>query len=204
MKKGKKLPKSFYLGDDVVGLSKALLGKFLVTYIEGEGRTSGMIVETEAYAGAIDKASHAYGNRMTPRTEVMYREGGIAYIYLIYGFHYMFNVISNVKGTPHAILVRAVEPAEGVEIMLRRRNMQEPLAKLSAGPGLVCKALGIDKSHNGLSLRGNDIFIEDRGIIVPEAKIIASPRVGIAYAAEHVALPWRFRVKDSAWTSRAK
>jgi DNA-3-methyladenine glycosylase len=200
----RKLPLSFYTHDDVVQIAKDLLGKFLVTNINDAGITGGMIVETEAYAGAIDKASHAFGNRKTNRTSVMYEEGGIAYIYLIYGFHYLFNVITSQGGIPHAVLIRAVEPADGVDLMLQRRKMTRPERKLTGGPGLVCQALGITKEQNGISLLEDTVWIEDRGIHIPNASIVESSRVNIAYAAEDALLPYRFRIKDNPWTSPAK
>jgi DNA-3-methyladenine glycosylase len=199
-----KIPLSYYRQKDVVAISRDLLGKYLFTNIDGKGITGGIIVETEAYAGAIDKASHAHGNRRTKRTEVMFGEGGVSYVYLIYGFHNMFNIITNEAGTPHAILVRAIEPTDGIEIMLRRRGMAKAERKLTGGPGVLCEALGITRDHNGLPLDGDVVWLEDRGLTFPKKQIIASPRVGIAYAEEDAHHPWRFRVKDSPWTSPAK
>ena len=198
-----KLPLSFYQSDNVVQIAKNLLSKYLVTNINDEGITSGMIVETEAYAGAIDKASHAYGNRKTERTKVMYNEGGVAYIYFIYGFHYLFNVITNQGEIPHAVLIRAIEPAEGIDLMLKRRKMEKPERRLTAGPGVLSKALGITTEQNGISLLDDTIWIEDRGIYIREENIIQSPRVNVNYAGEDALLPYRFRVKDSTWTSKA-
>jgi len=185
-----------------VQIARELLGKFLITNINDEGITGGMIVETEAYLGAIDKASHAYGNRKTPRTSIMYDEGGIAYIYFIYGFHYLFNVITNYSQVPHAVLIRAIEPVEGTDLMLKRRGMDKPERKLTAGPGILCKALGITKEQNGISLLEDTIWIEDRGAYVPDEDIVAGPRVNVSYAAEDALLPYRFRVKDNKWTSK--
>lgn len=202
--KHQKLPISFYRSDDVVQIARDLLGKYLVTNINGQGITSGMIVETEAYAGAIDKASHAYGNRKTNRTKTMYEEGGVAYVYLIYGFYDLFNVVTSQYETPHAILIRAIEPAEGIDIMLKRRQLEKPERKLTAGPGVLCKALGISRAENGISLIDDTVWIEDRNISFPDYQIIESPRVGVNYAEEDALLPYRFRVKDSKWTSKAK
>jgi DNA-3-methyladenine glycosylase len=199
----KKLPLSFYLKDDVVFLSKQLLGKYLFTNV-GEGLTGGKIVETEAYAGEIDKGSHAFGGRRTNRTEVMYSKGGIAYVYLIYGFYDMFNVVTGKEGRPHATLVRAIEPTEGIEIMLQRRKMSKAEPKLTAGPGVLCRALEITRELNGESLLGDKIWIEDRGEKIADEDIIASPRVNIQYAGAHAEFPWRFRVKNNPWTSKAK
>jgi DNA-3-methyladenine glycosylase len=200
----RKLPLSFYHSDDVVQVARDLLGKYLLTNINDEGTTGGMIVETEAYAGAIDKASHAYGNRKTDRTKIMYEEGGVSYIYLIYGFHYLFNVITNQAHIPHAVLIRAIEPTDGMDIMLKRRKMDKPERKLTAGPGVLCQALGITKAQNGISLLEDTIWIEDRGVYIPEENIIQSPRVNVAYAAEDSDKPYRFRIKDNPWTSPAK
>jgi DNA-3-methyladenine glycosylase len=199
-----KIPLSYYLQEDVVAISKDLLGKFLFTNIHDEGITGGMIVETEAYAGAIDKASHAHGNRMTNRTKVMYEEGGVAYVYFIYGMYNLFNIITNSGGIPHAILIRAIEPTEGIDIMLKRRKMDTLKRNLTAGPGTLTQALGITREQNGLSLLEDTIWLEDRGVHLKEKNIIASPRVGVAYAEEHAELPWRFRIKDNKWTSPAK
>src|ERR1700712_3535719 len=135
-----KLPQSFYLNADVVHISKSLLGKYLFTCIDGVA-TGGYIVETEAYNGVIDRASHAYGNKLTPRTKTMFMQGGIAYVYLCYGIHEMFNIVTSIEGQPHAILVRAIQPAEGLDIMLCRRNMPALKPNLTSGPGSVAKAL---------------------------------------------------------------
>jgi len=198
-----KLPKNFYTRKDVIQISKDLLGKFIFTDIDGH-ITGGMIVETEAYHGSEDRASHAFGNRKTPRTEPFFKEGSISYVYLCYGIHYLFNIITNKKDVPHAILIRAIEPSEGIDIMLHRRRMTKPLYNLTAGPGAMSMALGITTKHNSVDLQGNIIWLEDKGIKIPEENIIASPRVGVAYAKEYASKPWRFRVKGSLWTSKAK
>ncbi|MFA0963889.1 DNA-3-methyladenine glycosylase [Roseivirga sp. BDSF3-8] len=198
------LPPSFYTRDDVISISRELLGKYLVTQIDGV-RTSGMIVETEAYNGATDKACHAHLNRRTNRTEIMFHEGGVAYVYLCYGIHHLFNIITNVKDRPDAVLIRAVQPEEGLEEMLLRRGMSTLKSNLTAGPGSMSKALGITTSHYGQHLtEKGPIWVEDKGVSVPDSKIIASPRVGIDYAEEDALLPWRFRIKGNKWTSKAK
>lgn len=191
----------FYLNEDVVAISKDLLGKVLVTKLSGV-LTSGIIVETEAYNGVTDKASHAYNNRRTARTEIMYAQGGVAYVYLCYGIHHLFNVVTGKKDNPQAVLIRAIEPQEGVNTMLLRRNLKNVCYKLTAGPGVMSAALGITTSLAGHSLTKGSIWIEDRGIKVSNENILASPRVGIDYAAEHKDLPWRFRLKDNPWTSK--
>jgi len=198
-----KLNKSFFLRDDVVKISKELLGKYLYTNIDGIV-TAGMIVETEAYMGAEDKASHAYGNRKTPRTEPFYKEGGITYVYLCYGIHYLFNIITNGVDIPHAILIRALEPKEGIEEMLERRRKTKLSYELTSGPGALSMAMGINLKYNAINISGSTIWIEDKGVKIKANQIIASPRVGIAYAEEYVDKPWRFRIKDNPWTGKAK
>jgi len=207
--KGRKLPLEFYLSNDVVSLSKKLLGKFLVSFLplkKGYPRvlTAGMIVETEAYAGVEDKASHAYNNRFTQRTSTMYKQGGIAYIYLCYGIHSLFNVVTGQKGIPNAILIRAIEPYEGIEFMLKRRGKKEINHTLTSGPGALTSALGITVKYNGTSLNGDSIWIEDRGIKVQNNQIIASPRIGVGYAEEDAFLPYRFQIRGNAWISKTK
>jgi DNA-3-methyladenine glycosylase len=196
-----KLNPEYYLNDDVVALAKDLLGKVLYTQINDEV-TAGIIVETEAYFGVKDKASHAYGGRRTNRTEIMYAKGGIAYVYLCYGMHNLFNVVSSIEGEPHAVLIRGIEPLVGVDIIEERRNMPHTKGAISAGPGSAAKALGIDRNFNTKDLNGNEIWIEDHSIHYLDYEISASPRVGIAYAQEHALLPWRFFVKGNKYVSK--
>jgi len=198
-----KLPRDYYQSLDVVKLSQGLLGKFIVTEQNGL-RTAGMIVETEAYRGAEDRASHAYNNRRTQRTETMFAQGGVAYVYLCYGMHHLFNVVTGPKDCPHAVLVRAIEPIEGIAFMLERRGMQQLHPRLTAGPGSLSKALGITTALNGSLLTSKSVWIEDRDIQLSKKDILTSPRVGIDYAKEHRDLPWRFRLKNCVWTSKAK
>jgi DNA-3-methyladenine glycosylase len=196
-----KLEKDFYLHEDVVSLSKDLLGKYLYTRIGGKV-TAGIITETEAYAGEIDKASHAYGNRRTQRTEIMFADGGVSYVYLCYGIHHLFNIVTNYKDVPHAILVRGIKPVEGIKTILQRRNItpQKDLRqqvdknyrKISGGPGTVSQALGIRTEHSGIDLTGNTIWVEDKGFKVSKKDITAGPRVGVDYAGEDAKLPYRF------------
>lgn len=197
------LPESFYERKDVVKIARELIGKVLVTNIDSV-KTSGIIVETEAYAGESDKASHAFGNRRTNRTEVMYAHGGIAYVYLCYGIHHLFNVVTNVKDIPHAILIRAIEPLEGIETMLERRGKEKLTPALTAGPGAMSMALGIHTRHTGLPLSGPDIYIEDRNIKVRKTDVISGTRVGVAYAAEDALLPYRFWLRDNKYVSKGK
>jgi DNA-3-methyladenine glycosylase len=195
-----KLSHSFYLSPDVVAVSKNLLGKYLFTCIDGL-ITGGYIVETEAYNGIIDKASHAFGNRKTPRTQTMFEQGGIAYIYLCYGIHEMLNIVTSVEGQPHAILIRAIEPTTGIDIMQARRNMEMVKPTITSGPGSVAKALGISRKINGISLQSDTLWVEDRGLTFKDEQIAAVPRIGVAYAGQDALLPYRFYVKGNIYVS---
>lgn len=199
------LPKSFFTRTDVVQVGKDLLGKFIVTEINGH-RTAGKIVETEAYRGPDDKACHAFQNRRTPRTDVMFWEGGVAYVYLCYGIHHLFNVVTGPEGHPHAVLIRGLEPVENIPMMLERRNFAKAHRQLTGGPGVLSKALGITTELSGTDLCRADspIWIEDRGLRIEPAQIIASPRVGVESSGAAAYWDWRFRVKDSTWTSPGK
>ncbi len=196
-----KIPQSFYLETDVLAISKALLGKYLFTSINGVV-SGGYIVETEAYNGAVDKASHAYGNRLTPRTEVMFREGGIAYVYLCYGIHQMLNLVTSSEGHAQAILIRAIHPVEGIEYMMERRNMEKLKPNITAGPGSVAKALGIDRRLNGYSLQSDVLWLEERGLNFSDDEIAAVPRIGVDYAGEDALLPYQFYVKGDPYVSK--
>jgi DNA-3-methyladenine glycosylase len=196
-----KLPESFYLNSDVLNVAKNLIGKYLFTCIDGI-TTGGYIVEAEAYNGIIDKASHSYGNRLTPRTKTMFMQGGIAYVYLCYGIHEMFNVVTSVEGQPHAILIRAIQPTEGIEEMLFRRSMEKLKPNITQGPGSVARALGISRAINAISLQSTNVWIEDRGLTFTDEQVAAVPRVGVAYAGEDALLPYRFYVKGNPYVSK--
>jgi DNA-3-methyladenine glycosylase len=196
-----KLPQFYYLNNKVVEISRDLLGKYLFTCIDNL-TTGGYIVETEAYNGVIDKASHAFSNRLSPRTKTMYMPGGVAYVYLCYGIHEMFNIVTSVEGQPHAILVRAIQPTDGLDIMLARRNMPAIKPNITSGPGSVAKALGISRAINAFSLQSDTIWIEDRGLTFPDKSIAAVPRIGVSYAAEDALLPYRFYVKGNPYVSK--
>lgn len=191
--KPKILPRAFYLNDDVVKMSKLLLGKVLVSEFNGI-RTSGIIIETEAYDGFIDKACHAFNNRYTPRTKTLFEKGGVAYVYLCYGIHHLFNIVVGPEGVPKGVLIRAIEPLEGTEVMLRRRKMSKVSPRMTTGPGALAQALAITTRWRGHLLTEKPIWLEDWGIEVAKKDILVSARVGIDYAEEHKDLPWRFRV----------
>ena len=198
------LPAAFYRRPDPTVIARELLGKVVVSEL-GDQRTAGLITETEAYAHVGDRACHSHLGRFTARTRVMYEPGGIAYCYLVYGLHVLFNVVTNETGRADAVLIRALEPLEGEATMLARRGLKQVARNLTAGPGLLTQALGITKQQYGHDLTtGHELWIEDRGARVAEQEIIASPRVGIDYAGEDAALPWRFRINGSRWTSPAK
>ena len=188
-----KIPLSFYIRDDVVEIAQELIGKYLFTMIDGK-LTGGIISETEAYAGITDKASHAYGNRKTKRTEIMFRKGGIAYVYLCYGIHSLFNIVTNIENVPHAVLIRGIFPLYGSDVILRRTNKEKLITKITDGPGKVSKALGINYKHSGSSLLEDKIWLEDRGEKIDKKDIEITKRIGIAYAGEDAVLPYRFRL----------
>ncbi|RLD39925.1 MAG: DNA-3-methyladenine glycosylase [Bacteroidetes bacterium] len=187
-----KLEKAFYQHEDAVFMAKAFLGKVLTSQISGR-LTSGVITETEAYAGIHDKASHAYGDCHTKRTAPMYLNGGIAYVYLIYGIHSLFNIVTAPADIPHAILIRAIYPVEGTDIMQKRRNHNK-ITGLTDGPGKLSQALGIHYSNSGEDLGGESIWIEDHGIVPQAGEIITGLRIGVEYAGKDALLPYRFRL----------
>lgn len=196
----KKLGRQFYQGKDVVALAKALLGKLLVTRINGKV-TKARIVETEAYIGLSDRASHSFNGKRTARNEHMYAKGGTAYVYICYGMHHLFNVVTNDRDIPDAILIRAVEPLSGIELMLKRTGKKHFDNTLTKGPGNVAKALGISKMHSGISLHGNDIHIIDDGTDIPNTLMGTSPRIGVESAGDAAWYPYRFYVKGNRFVS---
>ena len=196
------LPKSFYLRDDILQLSKDLLGKLLISEIDDK-RTSGIIVETEAYRAPEDLASHARGNHMTPRNRTMFKEGGHAYVYISYGVHHLFNVVTSVADNPHAILIRAIQPVDGLEIMMERRGFKELGKELVNGPGKFSKAMGINVGYDASQLydQSSLLKIEDDAFKVNE--IISGPRVGMSRHTQQCGhWPYRFRIKGNKWTSK--
>ncbi len=195
-----KLPADFYLQEDVVSLAKQLLGKKLFTNINGE-LTGGIITETEAYDGVIDKACHAYGGKNTNRTATMYLAGGVTYVYLCYGIHHLLNVVSGKEGNPQAILIRGIEPTTGLDVMLQRRKMQKLAPRITAGPGALAQALGIDKQINAKFLTKNEIWIEQAADL-DEDQIVSTTRIGVAYAEEHALWPFRFYIRGNSFVSK--
>jgi len=198
----KALPQSFYLEGDVVDISKKLLGKIIVTDIDAE-TTISRIVETEAYNGSMDKACHAYPNRKTPRTEVMFKEGGRSYVYLCYGIHYLFNIVTNKENEPNAVLIRAVEPLRGFDIMENRRKIHNRI-NLTNGPGKLASALGITRNLNDITLYdpSSSIWLGVEEGEGQDLEIIQTTRVGVDYAEEDALLRWRFYIKDNPYVSR--
>ena len=197
------LPEKFYNRQDVTRIAKELIGKLLVTRLDDQ-LTSGRIIETEAYAGVIDKASHAYGGRRTRRTEIMFGPPGFAYVYLCYGIHHLFNIVTNRQDVPHAVLIRALEPVEGIDLMVERSNKVIADYTLTRGPGNVSKALGIRTSHTGMSLSSDELFLADDGFRYDEQDILASPRIGVDYAGEDALLPYRYFVRNNRYVSGKK
>ncbi len=196
----KKLPIEFYDRNDVVQIARDLLGKIIVTNFDGT-LTSGKIVETEAYVGLTDKASHSFGGKRTSRNEHMYAAAGTAYVYICYGMHHLFNVVTNKQNIPDAVLIRAVEPVEGIAVMLQRTGKLKFDNTLTKGPGNTGKALGISKNHSGLNLQGNKIFIADDKTFYAESEIGASKRIGIEGAGAAAAYPYRFYVRGNRFVS---
>ena len=198
-----KLPREFYTRANVLLVARQLLGCRLVVREADGARASGTIVEAEAYMGPEDKAAHSYGNRRTARTETMFGQGGTAYVYFIYGMYYQFNVVTNRRDVPHAILLRALEPVEGIERMRERRPVKRE-RDLTSGPGKLCQALGLDRSFNGEDLLGERVWIESSERRLAPGRIASGARIGIDYAEEYKEKPWRFWIKDNPYVSRLR
>jgi DNA-3-methyladenine glycosylase len=196
----KKLPVQFYKRTDVVLIARELIGKIIVTNFDGL-ITSGRIVETEAYTSLNDRASHAHGGKRTARNEHMYADAGTTYVYICYGMHHLFNVVTNKKDVPDAVLVRAVEPLKGIDIMLKRTGKLKPDNSLTKGPGNAAKALGISKIHSGNNLLKNEIYIADDGFEIKPDLIGISWRIGVEGAGDAALLPYRFYVKGNKYVS---
>ena len=190
-----KLDQSFYTRADVVQIARDLVGKFVFTNFDGK-ITSGIIIETEAYEGVTDRASHAFGGRRTNRTEVMYSNGGVAYVYLCYGIHSLFNIVTNKADIPHAVLIRGIFPVYGLDLMKIRVRKTDLGPGSGVGPGKVSKLLGIHYTHTGIDLSGNEIWLEDRGLNL-SGEIINGTRIGIQYSGQDAFLPYRFWVNEN-------
>ena len=196
-----KLPLSFYQRDDAVLIARELLGKHIFTSIGGV-TTGGVIVETEAYQGPEDRGSHAYNHRKTPRNEMMFSAGGVVYMYICYGIHDMLNIVTGKNGVSHAVLVRAIEPRIGIDVMRQRRDLFTDDTHLGRGPGALAKALGLVKAHNGISLLEDTIWLEDRNEELHDSDVIASARVGMNFDGPYKTIPWRFYVRGNRNVSK--
>ncbi len=198
-----KLNLSFYDRKNVILVARELLGKILVSKWNGI-RSSGRIVETEAYAGEMDRASHAFGGKRTTRSEHLYGDPGTSYVYISYGMHHLFNVITNKKNIPHGVLIRALEPIDGIDQMLMRTGKSYGDLTLTKGPGNLSRAMGISKLNSGISLISDEIFIEDDGMRYKKDQIIVTRRIGVESAREDAELPYRFIVKGNPYVSAKK
>ena len=196
-----KLPQRFFQREDVLQIAIELLGKDLYTNIGGQ-LCGGKIVETEAYRGPDDRGSHAYNGRRTPRNEMMYQEGGLVYMYICYGIHDMLNIVSGKKGMSHAILIRALEPHTGIDIMRERRKIFNKDQRLCQGPGALARAMGLNKAHNGIDLQDDVVWITDTGKKYSADEILASPRIGMNFEGPYKLIPWRFYLKGNPYVSR--
>lgn len=193
-----KLPLSFYQRQNVVKIAQELLGKVLYTQINGE-IAAGMIVETEAYSSK-ERGCHAF-NGKTDRNKIMFEKGGVTYVYLCYGIHHLFNIVTNDVGKADAVLIRALQPWKGEELMMERLKVKS-LKRITSGPGKLTKAMGIDRDYNGKSLLSSEVWIEDVSEKISKRNCLASTRIGIDYAGKDALLPWRFSVRGSEWVSK--
>ncbi len=186
-----KIALSYYQQTDVVALARDLIGKYLFTVVDGQ-LAGGIITETEAYKGVGDRACHGFGGRRTHRNEMMYHQGGVSYVYFCYGMHHMFNIVTNLEDEPEAVLIRAICPTHGEELMLKRLGKNKMSPALTNGPGKLTKALGITMRMNGKSLDSSEIWLEDRRLQIPDSLVDITPRIGVDYAGPDASLPYRF------------
>ena len=195
-----KLPISLYQDTNVARIARNLLGKQLWTNFNNN-LTGGLIVEVEAYCGATDQACHAFPDKKTPRTQIMYESGGVAYVYLVYGMHHLFNIVTNIEGSADAVLIRAIEPVAGERIMQVRRNINQSNKLLTGGPARLTQALGITVAHNKTDLQSNHIWLTE-GKRYSDSEIVTSKRIGVEYAGDDALLPWRFHIKNNKYVSK--
>lgn len=197
---GSRLSREFYTRGDTLKIARDLLGKLIVVP-DGRGtRVTGMIVETEAYLGEIDRAAHSYGGRRTPRNEATYSVGGNVYVFFVYGMYYQLNIVCGAVDSPHVVLIRAAMPVEAIEIMRTRRGAMKD-RNLTSGPGKLCIAFGIDRGFNGEDLSDDRIWLEDYKSF-SKSQIAVGKRIGIDYAGEDAEKPWRFWVEDNPFVSK--
>ena len=197
-----RLNREFFVRKDTLRIARDLLGKLLVVPTPSGDRVSGMIVETEAYMGVEDKAAHSSGGRRTARNEITYAEGGHVYVFFVYGMYYQLNLVTGFVDHPHVVLIRAVEPVEGIELMRERRGEMKD-TNLTSGPGKLCIAFGIDRSLNREDLLGDRIWVEEYRNFKKQ-EIVSGPRVGIDYAEEFIEMPWRFWVRGNPYVSKTR
>lgn len=195
-----RIEEQFFHRDDTIAIAKGLIGSLLVVPDHTGSRISGMIVETEAYLGVTDRAAHSYCGRRTARNEITYAAGGHVYVFFVYGMYHQLNIVTGPPDHPHVVLIRAVEPVEGIDQMRERRGTTKD-SNLTSGPGKLCIAFGIDRSFNGETLSGNRIWIENYRDS-PDADVASGPRIGIDYAGEDAARPWRFWLRGNSFVSR--
>lgn len=198
----KKLSKDFYQRDETLKIAIELLGKDIFTRIDGK-LCGGKIVETESYCGPEDRGSHAFNDRKTPRNEMMFKAGGLVYMYICYGIHDMLNIVTGKEGSSHAILIRALEPHTGLETMKNRRNIYNNNIRLCKGPGALTKALGLNKTHNGTDIESNEIWISDANNSIPGDLIMSSARIGMNFEGPFKLIPWRFYLKGNPFVSKS-
>jgi DNA-3-methyladenine glycosylase len=194
------IPVNYFLNDDALFIAEDLIGKYLFTTIDGQ-ISGGIITETEAYKGTNDQASHAFGGKHTLRNEIMYAEGGVAYIYLCYGIHHLLNFVTNKANIPDAVLIRSIYPTHGEELMLQRSGKNHITPDIGKGPGKVTKLLGITLAENGIQIPSKKIWLEDRGAIIKKEDILRTPRIGVGYAKEDALLPYRFVLPSYSFKS---